>query len=181
MRALISALLLAAVLMPMGLRPASAQVGEVLTELMANCRRDAAELCPDVEPGGGRVAACLYSRLNDLSPPCHRAMRDGIALRACKIEYDRFCGDVQIGDGQVARCLRDFRGDVSPKCAEALAFSRPHGGERWSERRWDSPPPKAYSYDYERKYSREYSREYDRKLPDEPEGEDDDVDVQDLK
>jgi hypothetical protein len=161
MRTFLSAVLMAAALMPFGLRPASAQVGEVLSELMVQCRRDAAELCPDVEPGGGRIAACLYSRLNDLSPPCHRAMRDGIAVRACKSDYNRFCGDVQIGQGQVARCLREFRDEVSPRCAEALAFSRP---PRYGDRRWDDQLAKAMPY--ARKYTEEtYTRKY-REEPD---------------
>lgn len=177
MRAFISALLMAVALVPLGLSPASAQVGEVLSELMANCRRDAADLCPDVEPGGGRVAACLYSRLNDLSPPCHRAMRDGIAVRACKSEYNRFCGDVPIGEGQVAKCLRDYREEVSPKCAQALAFSRPRHG-RWEEGRWEKPAAKAYTYEYERK---EYRREYDTKLPPEAYEDEGEGGAEDLK
>lgn len=174
MRTFLSAVLMAAALMPFGLQPASAQVGEVLSELMVQCRRDAAELCPDVEPGGGRVAACLYSRLNDLSPPCHRAMRDGIALRACKGDYSRFCGDVQIGQGQVAKCLREYRDEVSPRCAEALAFSRPrygdsrYGDNRYGDRRWDDHPPKALPY--ARKYTEE---SYTRKYSEEPDYDDD--------
>jgi hypothetical protein len=150
MRALISALLVAAALVPFGLRPASAQAADVVAELMIQCRRDAAELCGDVEPGGMRIAACLYSRINDLSPRCHRAMSDGIALRACGREYHRFCGDVPVGDGLVAKCLRDFRDEVSPRCYGALTSGRKHYGERgWSERRWtdrryDAPPVKEY-------------------------------------
>jgi hypothetical protein len=83
MRAFLSAVLMAAALMPLGLRPASAQGAEILLELIAQCHRDAADLCADIQPGGGRIAACLYSHMNDLSPPCHRAMRDGLALRSC--------------------------------------------------------------------------------------------------
>ena len=186
MRAFLSAVLMAALLTPLGLRPASAQVGEVLVQLLARCHRDAAELCPGVEPGGGRIAACLYSRLNDLSPGCHRAMRDGIALRACGYEYSRFCRDVVIGDGRVARCLRDYRDEVNPRCSEALAFSRPrysYDAPRYGAPRYDAPryndrvpdeyrdpksPPYGGGYDEPRKY-------------DDPAPEDDDRGPDDLK
>ena len=146
MRAFLSALLVAACLMPLGLRPASAQAADVVSELMIQCRRDAAELCSDVEPGGLRIAACLYSRMNDLSPRCHRAMSDGVVLRDCGREYDRFCRDVPVGDGHVAKCLRDFRDEVSPRCYGALSSTRRRYGDRsWSERRrYDAPPPAEY-------------------------------------
>jgi Cysteine rich repeat len=161
MRALIHALLLAAALMPFGLRPASAQAADVLYELMANCRPDVAEFCSDVEPGGGRVAACLYSRIHDLSPRCHRAMRDGIAMRACGGDVARYCRDIPPGDGRIAFCLRDFREDLSPRCLDALADSLPKG-RRYSQ---DVHPPKLALPYQPRRYSEEY---YSRKYSEEP-------------
>lgn len=162
MRAFLSAVLMAAVLMPFSLRPASAQVAEVLAEVMAQCRRDAADLCSDVEPGGGRVAACLYSRLRDLSPPCHRAMRDGIAIRACGSEYQRYCRDVPIGYGKVARCLREFSDSVGPRCSDALAFGRPRNGGERRYGRWEDENFAPKALPYTRRYSDEsYSRRRD--------------------
>jgi hypothetical protein len=146
MRALIRGMLLAAVLMPLGLRPASAQAEDIFRQLIIHCRADAAELCSDVEPGGGRIAACLYSRIDDLSPRCHRAMRDGIALRSCSDDYYRYCEDVPLGEGRVARCLRDYRDEISPRCAKALVFSV----RRDREYGWGDRPPR-YATPYERK------------------------------
>jgi hypothetical protein len=182
MRAFLSAVLMAALLMPFGLRPASAQASEALAEVMDQCRRDAADLCSDVEPGGLRVAACLYSRLNDLSPPCRRAMRDGIAIRACGGEYHRYCSDVPIGYGKVARCLRQFSDSVGPRCAEALAMGRPRFAERHYGGKWEeeaAPAPKALPYT--RKYTEEsYTR---RRYREEtaPEDYEDDQGPDDLK
>jgi len=127
---------------------------------MVQCRADAAELCNEVQPGGGRVAACLYSRLDDLSPRCHRAMRDGIAMRACGGDYHRYCRDVPVGEGRVAACLRDYRDEISPRCMDALAFNAPRRSGNY----------------HARKYAEPYGRNYDRA----PEADDDEDDV-DLK
>lgn len=179
MRAFIHALLLAAALLPLGLRPASAQGPEALFELMAQCRRDAAELCNEVEPGGLRIAACLYSRINDLSPGCYRAMRDGIALRSCGGEVDRYCRGIPPGDGRIARCLRDFREDLGPRCFDALASSKVH--RRRDDYGWDAPRPKYaapivprdYSDErYTRQYEERYTRKYQETLPEGQDGED---------
>jgi hypothetical protein len=148
MRALIRGMLLAAVLMPLGLRPASAQAEDIFRQLIIHCRADAAELCSDVEPGGGRIAACLYSRIDDLSPRCHRAMRDGIAMRSCSEDYYRYCADVPLGEGRLARCLRDYREEISPRCAKALVFNVPRRRDR-DYGSWDHPP--RYATPYERK------------------------------
>ena len=183
MRAFLSAVLMAALLLPLGLRPASAQAADVLAELMVQCRRDAADLCSEVEPGGGRVAACLYSRLNDLSPPCHRAMRDGIAIRACGGEYQRYCSDIPIGYGKVSRCLRQFSDSVGPRCSEALAFGRPKYAERRYSGKWEeeeiAPAPKALPYT--RKYTEESytTRRYREEAA--PEEYEDDQGPDDLK
>jgi len=170
MRAFLHALLLAATLLPLGLRPASAQGQEALFEVMAQCRRDAAELCADVEPGGLRVAACLYSRISDLSRPCYRAMRDGIALRSCGGEVARYCRDIPPGDGEIARCLRDYREDLSQRCVDALASSRVR---RRNDYAWDAQPPK-YAAPYQKRgYSDEtYTRKYAEPTPDGEDGED---------
>jgi hypothetical protein len=155
MRALIRGVLLAAAFMPLGLRPASAQAEDIFRQLIVHCRADAAELCSDVEPGGGRIAACLYSRIDDLSPRCHRAMRDGIALRFCGDDYYRYCQDVPLGEGRLTRCLRDYRDEVSPRCANALASKIPHRRDReygWRDRdyNWRDRSPR-YAVPYERK------------------------------
>ncbi len=45
-----------------------------LGALVARCRFDISRFCSDVMPGGGRVAACLQGRGDDLSPVC----KDGL-------------------------------------------------------------------------------------------------------
>lgn len=48
----------------------------------AACRPDIARLCPGVQPGGGRLIACLRTNADALSPTCRTAMEQAQATRA---------------------------------------------------------------------------------------------------
>ena len=42
---------------------------------LAACKQDVHTLCPDVQPGGGRIVACLKSHAEQVSPDCKAAMK----------------------------------------------------------------------------------------------------------
>jgi len=44
------------------------------TTTRASCKADAAALCPGVQPGAGRVAACLKENEAKVSPACKDAL-----------------------------------------------------------------------------------------------------------
>lgn len=46
------------------------------------CRPDVQRLCADVQPGGGRILACLKGHSADLSPDCTTALAAMEARRA---------------------------------------------------------------------------------------------------
>lgn len=46
------------------------------------CRPDVQRLCADVQPGGGRIVACLKGHSADLSPDCSTALATMEARRA---------------------------------------------------------------------------------------------------
>ncbi|MET0677060.1 MAG: cysteine rich repeat-containing protein [Bradyrhizobium sp.] len=49
--------------------------------LMQICRGDYDRLCAGVQPGGGRVLACLHEHANQLSADCSKAMPRADALK----------------------------------------------------------------------------------------------------
>ncbi len=69
----------------LGWEPAQAQMsGDMrsqFTALMQVCRADYARLCSGVQPGGGRILACLETQANALSPACAQAMAKAQALK----------------------------------------------------------------------------------------------------
>jgi len=42
---------------------------------LAACKQDVHTLCPNVQPGGGRIVACLKSHAEQVSPDCKAAMK----------------------------------------------------------------------------------------------------------
>jgi hypothetical protein len=46
---------------------------EALT-ILRNCGADQRTLCPDVQPGGGRLISCLAEHASALSPTCYGAL-----------------------------------------------------------------------------------------------------------
>jgi hypothetical protein len=54
-----------------------AQLSQARSRTRAACREDLRKFCGDVEPGGGRVIACLREHESELSPACR-----GVVARA---------------------------------------------------------------------------------------------------
>jgi hypothetical protein len=50
--------------------------------LASICKADYEQLCPRVQPGGGRILGCLNANLDKLSAACRTAMPDALALAA---------------------------------------------------------------------------------------------------
>jgi hypothetical protein len=71
----VGALILAALLVSGG--AGAAERGAV----RAACRADAQRLCTGVEPGQGRIVACLRDKAEQLTPDCRNALRDAAERR----------------------------------------------------------------------------------------------------
>lgn len=86
------------------------------------CRDDARKLCPNVQPGGGRIPACLRTKLAQLSPGCARVIKGSLeAVRAaCAKDTQKFCKDLAPGGGRIASCLREHAAELEPTCRRML-------------------------------------------------------------
>jgi hypothetical protein len=59
----------------------AAQMTEILKEVQRACEEDIHFLCDGIQPGGGRIAACLKQSASEVSPGCKAAIG---AARAAK-------------------------------------------------------------------------------------------------
>ena len=82
------------------------------------CREDAHKLCSSVQPGGGRILACLKQHTSELSAPCQSALP---TLERCSQEVQSLCGSS--GPREMRSCLRENAAKLSAEC-RALAPGR---------------------------------------------------------
>jgi hypothetical protein len=101
-------------------------------ELFGACASEVASNCSDVEPGHGRLYACLYSHDDKLSDGCLAATADvhdaldfffeGVrfAKQECMSDIETFCSDVSMGGGRILSCLRGHEDRLEASCGNAL-------------------------------------------------------------
>jgi Cysteine rich repeat len=85
------------------------------------CKADLEKLCPGVEPGHGRILACLEGKTDQLSPACKDDVSKKLAAfyKACKADADKLCASVERGEGRVMQCLQDNEASLSSSCKKA--------------------------------------------------------------
>jgi hypothetical protein len=93
------------------------------------CAEDAAKLCKDVKPGGGRLAQCLKEHEKDLSPQCKESVEAARAkakeaYEACTDDIQTFCKEVKPGAGRIVKCLRENEKQLSSECRQKLTQKR---------------------------------------------------------
>jgi hypothetical protein len=89
------------------------------------CREDVRQLCPDVRAGGGKIAACLQSQIDKVSPGCRTAMEEAKqkirqAVDACRDDMQTFCPDIKPGSARIARCLKKNVESLTPDCRQVV-------------------------------------------------------------
>ncbi|MEO1459479.1 MAG: cysteine rich repeat-containing protein [Pseudomonadota bacterium] len=128
MRAFLAAALAAGALsVPFALpAPASAQ------SVLEACAEDIATYCASVEPGHGRIAACLYAHETTISEGCDAATGETSDIldtffarlrevyEACGPDAARFCSDVETGGGRVLACLKENESEIESACAAVI-------------------------------------------------------------
>ncbi|BDG05624.1 hypothetical protein [Anaeromyxobacter oryzae] len=90
-----------------------------------DCDGDVYRLCRDVEPGEGRVAACLRDHESELSQSCQGAFNKWRVARmelaaACSGDVGKFCHDVPEGSGRIWTCLKARLPELTSDCRAAV-------------------------------------------------------------
>ena len=66
------------------------------------CGTEIQQHCAGVQPGEGRLRACVRENFAAFSEPCKQAMLSSVAVvRACKADVQRTCPDIQPGGGRI--------------------------------------------------------------------------------
>jgi hypothetical protein len=85
------------------------------------CGADIKTLCGGVEPGQGRIAACVKERFKDLSEPCRDLLSTTAAgARACAADVKQNCANARRRSAIVA-CMKSTLANLSDTCRSALA------------------------------------------------------------
>ena len=84
------------------------------------CAADIKEACANIEPGGGRIAACVKEKFNNFSDGCKARLAEvAAAAKTCREEVNKECGSVQ-GLKKVA-CVKDALSKFSDGCKASIS------------------------------------------------------------
>ncbi len=92
------------------------------------CAADIKKLCGSVQPGEGRIRACIQEHLGELSEGCQARLERAKAVReACADDIKKSCAGVKKGRGRIFACLRGALANLSEPCKDALLGSASGG------------------------------------------------------
>ena len=86
------------------------------------CAGDIKTLCAGIQPGEGRIKACIKSHLTDLSPTCEdRVLTVAVAGKVCKTDVTKLCAGIVPGTGGIRACIKSHMAEVSDPCKDAMS------------------------------------------------------------
>ena len=92
----------------------------VLAEPVAGkaCKADLEKVCPGIEPGQGRILACLEGKTDQLSQACKDdvSKKFNALYKACRSDATKLCPGVEMGGGKLLGCLGDNEAQLSSSC-----------------------------------------------------------------
>jgi hypothetical protein len=90
-----------------------------------SCGPEIQQHCAEVQPGDGRLRACVREHFPAFSEPCKQALLSSVAVvKACKADVQRTCPDVQPGGGRVQACMKDHFAEYSQPCQQAIIMAK---------------------------------------------------------
>ena len=86
------------------------------------CAGDIKKLCADVQPGEGRIKACIKSHFADLSDTCQdRLLTVAVTGKVCKADITKLCAGIEAGTGGIRTCIKSHMAEVSDPCRDAMS------------------------------------------------------------
>ena len=85
------------------------------------CAVDIKAFCTDIQPGEGRIAACIKEHISDFSPGCKaRLIAAIVATRECAADVKGQCTGTNHTSKEVIACLREVLPNLSNLCKTAI-------------------------------------------------------------
>jgi hypothetical protein len=95
------------------------------TTVRQACGTEIEQHCAGVQPGEGRLRACVKENFAAFSEPCKQALLSSVAVvRVCKADVQRTCPGVQPGDGRIQACMKDHFAEYSDTCKQAIITAK---------------------------------------------------------
>ena len=86
------------------------------------CASDVNKLCTGIQPGEGRIKACIKSHLKDLSPTCQdRLLTVAVTGKVCKPDIAKLCAGIVPGTGGIRACIKSHMAEVSDPCKDSMS------------------------------------------------------------
>ena len=89
------------------------------------CKADLQQNCAEVQPGVGRLRACVKEHFTVFSEPCKAALLSSVAVvKACKADVQKTCAGVEPGGGRIQACMKDHFAEFSEPCQQAIITAK---------------------------------------------------------
>ena len=86
------------------------------------CADDIKTLCAGIQPGEGRVNACIKSHLTELSKACEESVLTvAVTGKVCKGDISKLCAGIVPGTGGIRACIKSHMAEVSDSCRDAMS------------------------------------------------------------
>jgi Cysteine rich repeat len=89
------------------------------------CTSELQQHCAGVQPGDGRIRACVEEHFAEFSESCQRALVSNVAVvKVCKPDVKRTCSGVEPGGGRIQACMKAHFAEYSEPCKRAIITAK---------------------------------------------------------
>jgi hypothetical protein len=89
------------------------------------CGAEIQQHCAGIQPGNGRLRACVKDHFAEFPEPCKQALLSNVAVvKICKADVQRTCAGVEPGGGRIQACMKDHFTEYSDSCQQAIIMAK---------------------------------------------------------